>query len=281
MTVTRRSALAALGAGLSVGGVGTAVYGDGGPGSRSPKALVAGSLLWVADGLGDATVEAHGSAAVRRLVVEGARDPDAVALADPRLFDGVADRAALFATNALVVAYDSESPHAAAIRRDWRAALRREDCVLGRTDPDVDPLGYRTVMALRLAGREAGFDASAVLDRSRVVRETDLPNVLEAGGVDAAVVYRNMAVQRGLPYVGLPDRVDFSTPARAETYATASYELPEGTVRGAPIRYAATALTDRGEPWVDRLVTAGGALRDAGFVVPEGYPRRDVPVGRE
>lgn len=280
MTVSRRTALRAMGAGVAVGGVATVVYGRDGE-SGTPRALVAGSLLWVAERLGGATVEAHGSAAVRRLVVEGARDPDAVALADPRLFDGIADRGTRFATNALVLAYDPESPHAAALRRDWRAALRQEDCVLGRTDPDVDPLGYRTVMALRLAGRGHPLDAAAVLDRSRVLRETDLTNVLSAGGVDAAIVYRNMAVQRDLPFVGLPDRIDFSDPAHAGTYAAVSYDLPEGRVTGAPIRYAATALTDRGESWVERLVTAGGTLRDAGFVVPEGYPERDVRVGTD
>lgn len=217
MTVTRRGALRAGGAALALGTVGTVVYGRHGA-STAVRALVAGSLLHVAEGLGGATVEAHGSAAVRRLVVEGARDPDAVALADPRLFDGVADRAALFATNALVVAYDPESSHAATLRHDWRVALGHEDCVLGRTDPDLDPLGYRTVMALRLAGRGSDLDAAAVLGRSRVLQETDLTNVLEAGGVDAAVVYRNMAVQRDRPHVGFPDRLDSSSPAHAEAY---------------------------------------------------------------
>ncbi|MFB6302372.1 MAG: substrate-binding domain-containing protein [Haloferacaceae archaeon] len=280
MNATRRAALRAFGGAVAVGAAGSVAYGRATTGSdRDPAAMVAGSLLRVADRLGGATVEAHGSAGVRRLLVEGARDPDTVALADPRLFDGIAARATLFATNALVLAYDPASPAADALRRDWRAALTRDGIAIGRTDPDVDPLGYRTVMALRLAARDGGPDADRVLDRSTAFRETDLLNVLERGGVDAAFAYRNMAVERDLPYVTLPDRIDFSAPALGDVYASVAYELPHTTVRGAPIRYAATPLTPAGRPWVERLVTAGDLLADAGFHVPEAFPRRDVPVG--
>lgn len=280
MVVTRRGALRALGGAAAAGIVGSAAYGRAttGDGGARPTALVAGSLLRVADRLGGAAVEAHGSAAVRRLILSGAREPDAVALADPRLFDGIAERATLFATNALVLAYDPASPAAAALRRDWRTALTREGVALGRTDPDLDPLGYRTVMALRLAERAGGPAAGEVLDGSTVFRETDLLNALGRGGIDAAVAYRNMAVQRGVPYVPLPDRIDFSDPGHADGYATVAYDLPDATVRGAPIRYAATAPA-AGDPWVERLVTAGDRLAEAGFVVPDGYPLRGVRVG--
>ena len=281
MEVTRRSVLGALGGAATAGVVGAVLH-DGGStrdAGTDPTALVAGSLLHVADSLGGASVEAHGSAGVRRLILDGAREPDAVALADPRLFDGISQRATAFATNALVLAYAPGSPVAGSIARDWRAALAGDGVALGRTDPAVDPLGYRTVMALRLAERGGDLDADRVLDGSTVLPETDLLNVLEGGRIDAAFAYRNMAVERDLPYVSLPDRIDFSDPAHAGTYATVSYDLPDATVRGAPVRYAATALTGAGEPWVERLVTAGDLLRETGFLVPGDYPRRDVRVG--
>ena len=88
---SRRSFLRKVGAGvvglsgiLAAGTVGGRLFLGGG--ETVPSVLVAGSLQGVADRVGDASVEAHGSLAARRLVVEGARDPDAMALADPLLF---------------------------------------------------------------------------------------------------------------------------------------------------------------------------------------------------
>jgi len=277
MDVSRRTLVRAGGAATVLGAGGAFAYGrlSGATDAAEPTALVAGSLLRVCTRIPGASVEAHGSAAVRRLVVEGLRDPDAVALADPRLFDGISDRATFFATNALVITYDPESSYADDLRDDWRSAITADGIEVGRTDPDQDPLGYRTVMALELAQRRHGIDAGAVLEASRVFRETDLLNVVEQGGVDAAFTYRNMAVERDLPSVSLPVEVDFSDPDHAETYASVSYDLDHATVHGTPIQYAATALTDRGEDWVGRLVTARELLQESGFVVPEAYPRHD------
>lgn len=280
MGLSRRSLIRVGGSAVALGALGTYAYGEL-AGSASPAevtALVAGSLLRVTRSIPGASIEAHGSAAVRRLVVEGLREPDAVALADPRLFAGISDRATLFATNALVLTYDPESSHAAALRDDWRSGIQADDVRLGRTDPELDPLGYRTVMGLELAAEAYGIDAAAVLADSTIFPETDLMNVVEGGAIDAAFTYRNMAVERDLPFVDLPARIDFSDPDRAETYASVSYELDETTVRGAPIRYGATATSPRGEDWVERLVTAEDRLVASGFVVPAAYPVRDVAL---
>jgi molybdate/tungstate transport system substrate-binding protein len=235
------------------------------------RALVAGSLLVLADSVPGATVEAHGSLTARNLVVDGARDPDVLALADPVLFDGLTGEVTLFATNALVLAYDPASPHAEAIETDWANTLARDDVRLGRTDPKADPLGYRAVLSLRLA-EERGLASTSLLEDSFVFPETALMRTLEAGKLDAAFVYENMAVEHDLPFVGLPPAIDFSDPARADTYATVSLDLPDRTVRGAPIRYGVTALTEAGKAWTGALASDVGRLRDHGFTVPETYP---------
>jgi molybdate/tungstate transport system substrate-binding protein len=235
--------------------------------AKSAEVLVAGSLQRVAGEIGDASVEAHGSVACRRLLEDGLRDPDAVALADPALFDGLAERVTCFATNALVVAVREEI---ADEYDDWRELVADPDLALGRTDPDRDPLGYRTVMALRLAD---GIDADALLGRIDLFPETGLLRTLEAGGIDAAFAYRNMAVEHDLPHLDLPERIDFSNPDLADEYAEETAELTDRTVRGAPIRYAATGRTPRGREWVRALGAARETLRDAGFGVPEAYPR--------
>jgi molybdate/tungstate transport system substrate-binding protein len=245
---------------------------DGPTGRERGRAtvLVAGSLQKLATEVGAASVEAHGSVACRRLLEDGLRDPDAVALADPRLFAGLTDRVTCFATNALVVALSEDL---ADEYDDWRALLSDPDLALGRTDPERDPLGYRTVMALGLADRDGGsIDAESVLDRTSVFPETGLLRTLEAGGIDAAFAYRNMAVEHDLPHLALPDRIDFSNPELADEYAAASVELNDRTVTGAPIRYAANARTPRGETWVGKLTRATETLETAGFGIPSEYP---------
>lgn len=272
----RRTFLRVGGTAALAGGGATALLtgasgGDDGGGSSDASVLVAGSLQAVANRVGGGSVEAHGSVAVRRLVVEGARDPDAVALADTSLFDGIAAEYTLFASNALAVAYDPASDHAEALERDWRSALAEAEVELGRTDPDLDPLGYRTVMALELAG---GVDADRVLDRSTVAPEVAVLRNLEGGALDAAFVYRNMAVEHDLPYVDLPARIDFSDPSLADHYATVSTEVGGRTVRGAPIRYGVRGFTPAGKRWASSLAGDAKRLEEAGFVVPDGCPRR-------
>lgn len=282
--VTRRQFLgvgtsAALGAG-SVAAIGPPRSGSDDPkadtgNSRGPppKALVAGSLLGVADDVSSASVEAHGSLAVRRLIVENARDPDAVALADPSLFEGISPRMRLFATNALVLAYDPRSPHAEALQQDWTSALTRDGVRLGRTDPETDPLGYRTVLALKLAERKGMAERSEILSQSTVLPETGIVRAVAGGKLDAAFVYRSMAVEADIPFVDLPAAIDFSDPAHSETYASVSINLEDRMIRGAPIRYAATAMTEDGESWVNELVQGQERLRKHGFSVPEEYPQ--------
>lgn len=275
MKTSRRSFViraAGIGGVLAGGVLGrSAVTGDGS--DPPPSALVAGSLQGVAEQVGDAAVEAHGSVAAKQLIHDGARDPDAVALADPRLFEGIADRLTLFATNALVIAYTDSSDHADTIATDWTTAIQNPEIQIGRTDPDLDPLGYRTVMALRLAD-SFGVDAATALDRTLVFPETALMRTLETGELDAAFAYRNMAVEHELPFVELPAAIDFSDPTRIAHYADVSYELDSGTIPGAPIVYGAAALTDRGEHWVRSLAGATDRLARAGFSQPEQYPTR-------
>lgn len=273
MTTDRRTVIArttSVGALLAGGVLGSGLMTSEGTASP-PTVLVAGSLQGIAGRIGVATVEAYGSVAARRLLVEGARAPDAIALADPRLFRGLADEVTLFASNALVLAYAESAPHAGAIRTDWPSAINRPDIDIGRSDPDLDPLGYRTVMGLELAA-EYGVNADRVLDRSLIFPETALMLALEAGELDAAFVYRNMAVEHDLPYVELPTRIDFSAPDHLDHYATVSYDRGRRTVRGAPIAYGATALTGRGEPWVESLAGATDVLEQAGFAMPGRFP---------
>ncbi|WP_134670911.1 extracellular solute-binding protein [Halorussus marinus] len=236
-------------------------------------------------------VEARGSAALARLVDEGQKDPDIVSVADPVLFDGPLDPPwhAAFATNSVVIAYDPDTPGGRALAdagsEAWFRPLLDGEVTLGRTDPDLDPLGYRTLFALELATERYDTDADlreAIPSRDQLYPETQLVSQFETGNVDAAFTYRSDALARGYEYVDLPPEIDLSDPDREETYRTVSYTLPSGkTVRGAPVRYATTI---RSEP--TRTVRAvfeahatGDYLTEYGFEVPDDYPEfgGDVP----
>ncbi|WP_251330233.1 extracellular solute-binding protein [Haloplanus pelagicus] len=287
--VDRRGVLSALAA--SVGGVGGCL-GVGHTADPPPtvSVLAAGSLNdALENGLRSRVdarlrVEAHGSAEVARLVAAGTKAPDIVSLSDVALFDGPLDPSwyAEFATNAVVVAYDADSEGgrrlAAAAPDRWYRPLLAEGVSLGRTDPDLDPLGYRTLFVLDLATEYYGLETDlgeAIPRREQIFPETRLVSQFETGAIDAAITYRSMAEQRGYDYVSLPPEIDLGTPRFADRYAAVSYELPSGTVvRGAPVSYGSTMRHDSApvRAVFERAIT-GAYLGEFGFVVPDDYPR--------
>jgi molybdate/tungstate transport system substrate-binding protein len=289
LSLDRRTLLAGLPAAGSLAGCARVL---GRPGDRAEpvSVLAAGSLHNALEhGLKsdvDAALrtEARGSAEAVRLVAAGQKDPDIVAVSDVVLFESVLDPDwfAEFVTNSMVLAYDPGSEGgerlAAAGPEEWYRPLLDGETSLGRTDPDLDPLGYRTLFVLELATGhyDLGVDLrTAVPDGAGVYPETQLLSQFETGGIDAAFTYRNMAVERGYDYVDLPAPVDLGDPAYADRYETASYELPDGTVAsGGAVSYAAT-LRHQSPAAVDVFgsLTAGQYLTDFGFGVPETYPR--------
>jgi molybdate/tungstate transport system substrate-binding protein len=229
-------------------------------------------------------LDARGSAAIARMVAAGQRDPDLLALADIALFSSPLDTEwfAEFATNAIVLAYDPATPGGRAIEAagsdGWYRPLLDGEVRLGRTDPDLDPLGYRTLFTLELATEHYDTDANlrdVIPSRDQIYPETQLVSRFETGAIEAAITYRNMAVERGYEYLELPPEIDLSDPARRDYYARATYELPGGTVvRGGPISYGTTvrhrspAALDVFDYQLSEL-----DLESFGFGVPEQYPR--------
>jgi molybdate/tungstate transport system substrate-binding protein len=297
-SVSRRGVLAAAGAAATGGCIGlvggrVGIGGSDGGGSGRVSVLAAGSLARAFSDLGagldaEVQVEAHGSVTCARLLAEGQRDPDIVALADPALFGTVLERSwhARVATNALVVVYDPDSRGGRAVRDAdrWFDPVLSGTATLGRTDPDLDPLGYRTLFALRLAGEyydRPGLPA-AVLRPDQVYPETSLLSRFETGELDAAVVYRSMAADRGFAFRELPAAVDLSDPARDDQYRGVSYTLASGeTVRGKHVAYGVRARSDDGATRrVFDRIAAGDLLADHGFVAPETFPTFEGEVPR-
>lgn len=229
-------------------------------------------------------IEARGSTEVARLIAAGQKDPDIVSVADTTLFDSLLDPDwfAEFATNAIVIAYNPETEGgrrvATANTDEWYRPLLNGEVSLGRTDPDLDPLGYRTLFMLELATDYYPIDTelrNAIPKQEQLYPETQLVSQFEIGAIDTAITYRNMAVERGYEYVDLPVEIDLSDPEHSDRYSTTTYELADGTVvSGGPISYGSTirhqssAVTD-----VFEMHTAGQHLNEFGFDIPDDYPR--------
>jgi molybdate/tungstate transport system substrate-binding protein len=198
--------------------------------------------------------ESAGSLESARKLTELGKIPDLIALADAEVFPGYlmpahVDGYVEFARNRMVVAYTDKSRGAAEISTsNWPAVLSRPEIEIGRSDPELDPNGYRTLMVWQLA--ERAFNAPRLGERmaarapQRNVRpkEADLIGLLEAGEFDYIWSYESIAKAMGFRYVMLGDSVDLSNSALGDFYATATV-----TVRGAT---AGSSVTFIGKPIV-------------------------------
>lgn len=265
--------------------------------SRHVSVLAAGSLQnALTKGLQEAvdaglTVEAYGSRHAAQLVAGGKRDSDVLALSDVALFGSLLSTPwyATFAGNALAVAYnpDTEAGRRVPTADLWYEPLLSPSFRLGRTDPNVDPLGYRTLLALELASEYYGEPdlRSRLVSQKQVYPETQLLAQFETGGLDAAFVYRNMAVERNYPHVELPPEMNLSDPSLADCYSTARVTLDDRTtVTGRPIAYGATLRTDGSAArsvFETMVASTDNYLTDYGFVLRDAYPtyHGDVPDG--
>jgi molybdate/tungstate transport system substrate-binding protein len=209
--------------------------------------------------------ESAGSLESARKLTELAKIPDLIALADAEVFPRYlvpahVDSFTVFARNRMVVAYTDRSRFANEITTaNWTDVLTRDGVEVGRSDPELDPNGYRTLMVWQLAAlarKDLGLaERLAARASARNVRpkEADLIGLLEAGELDYIWSYESMARALGFRYVTLGDSFDLATPALAEFYAHASV-----TVRGA----SESRVTFTGQP----IVYA--------FAVPRAAPHR-------
>lgn len=189
-------------------------------------------------------------------------DPDVIVLADPALFatlltPKVVTWHALFAHNRIVLAYTPRSRGATDISADnWWAVLERSDVEVGRSDPAVDPSGYRTLLVWVLAAKHYGMPdlpermLRAAPERNMRPREADQVALLEAGELDYIWTYESLARLMGLRFVRLPDDVDLGDPRDSVAYARATTRVPGArygdtiTVRGQPILFAVSVPSD-------------------------------------
>jgi len=210
-------------------------------------------------------LEAGGSLACVRKITELNQICDVLALADYNLIDELvipryAQWNILFATNELCLAYTDKSKKADQINdNNWFEILMDPGIRYGRSDPNADPCGYRTVLAVKLADRyyPGGKEWQKLLEKdTRYIRgkETDLNALLESRTIDYMFNYLSVAVQHDFKYLLLPDSINLSDPALDSWYATAQVDVrgtsPGTTVtqKGASIVYGMTIPVNAPNP---------------------------------
>ncbi|CAB1129146.1 Metal-binding protein [Candidatus Hydrogenisulfobacillus filiaventi] len=191
------------------------------------------------------------------------------------------------AASPLVIAYNPRSPYApyfrqvAAGRRSLAGLFRflatHPGVHLGRTNPATDPQGQAFYEMVELAVRQyhlpAG-DPAAILgawnNPRQVFSEEGILTQLQAGGLDLASAFLPEAKQRHLPYIPLPATLNFSDPALASWYGSATVPLPSGPVHGGPLAVVATVLHNSraGTRYLAFLLSARGRR----ILTANGYP---------
>lgn len=198
-------------------------------------------------------LEAAGSRDCARKITELGRPCDVLGSADYAVIDTMlipeyAKWNIKFAGNEMAVVYDGKSRHADEVTpENWPRIVLLDDVAFGRSDPNSDPCGYRTLLMWRLAENYYGEkDLAERLSRKdlRYMRpkETDLLALLETHAVDYIFLYRSVAEQHGLKWVPLPDAINLKKLGLAEAYGKATVELTGAT--------PGSTITRKGEPMV-------------------------------
>lgn len=199
--------------------------------------------------------ESAGSVASARKITELGKKCDILAVADYGVIDEMlipeyADWNFKFATNEMTIVYNEKSRFASEIgKMPWYEILQKPGVRYGRSDPDADPCGYRTILCLKLAEKHysfPGLERIITSKHQRYIRpkEVDLLALLESGDIDYVFLYRSVAIQHNLRYVVLPDSINLKDPELTEWYAGVETDIKGNApgkrriVKGEPMVYS-------------------------------------------
>jgi molybdate/tungstate transport system substrate-binding protein len=235
----------------------------------------------------DVQREAGGSTKMARMISELNKPADILASADYKVIDKTliperADWNIRFATNQLVLCYTDQSRYAGEVNdKNWHEILGYKDVVWGHSDPNLDPCGYRSLMVLQLA--EKYYNLPGLYDRlianrpQKNVRpkSVELVSLLKTGNMDYAWEYLSVAVQHGLKYVKLDDRINLGNYNYDEYYQQAAVKVTGKkpgtwiTRVGKSCTYGITLIKDSPNPlgavkFLEFMIAPDGGLKVLG-----------------
>ncbi len=206
-------------------------------------------------------LEAAGSVASARKITDLHRYCDVFASADYKVIDEMlvpeyANFNIKFAGNEMAIVYTEHSKFADEINaQNWMDILLKDEVAYGRSNPNDDPCGYRTVLVAKLAEKYynlEGFAAKLLAKDQKYIRpkETDLLALLESGNLDYIFLYRSVAQQHHLKYLLLPDSINLKKFELKDYYSSVETQIrgkKKGemiTKKGAPMVYGITLHKD-------------------------------------
>ncbi|MCP4553458.1 MAG: tungstate ABC transporter substrate-binding protein WtpA [Bacteroidetes bacterium] len=201
--------------------------------------------------------EAAGSRDCARKITDLKKECDIMASADYSVIDQLlipdyADWNIKFSSNEMVIVFNDKSVFSETIdSTNWFEILTKKEVKYGRSDPNSDPCGYRTVLVAKLAEKyyEIPNLANTVLSKDKNYirpKETDLLALLEINTLDYVFIYRSVAIQHQLKYISLPDKINLEVPGFINFYNSVSVDIsgksPGETITkiGEPMIYGIT-----------------------------------------
>ncbi len=204
-----------------------------------------------------------GSGAIANQIKGKLATPDVVEFADPAVnatLMGPANGSYVswyftYATSKLVIGFDPKAKTAADFKLvqqgklPFYKALQQKGLRFGRTDPNIDPKGYRAIWMANLTQKVyklKGFANTllgATENADQVFPEQTLVARMLTGQINAGVFYLSEVRDLGIPYISLPAQVNLgsTTAKERKLYATQHFTTTAGqTVTGAPIEYTIT-----------------------------------------
>ena len=204
--------------------------------------------------------EGKGSVQISNMIIDGFRNPDVFVSADinpiERLINHsppLANWLVKFGTAELVIAYNPQSNFASDLLKagkgqiQWYKILEKDGFKFGRTDPQLDPKGYYTIITAKLAN--IYYNDSKIKDqilgedrnKKQIFPEEILKSILDSGQIDAIVAYKHEAIAKGIPYIELPDQINLSNTSYTQFYNQVSYKLrATENIYGNPILFSFT-----------------------------------------
>ena len=222
-------------------------------------------------------LEASGSRMAARKIADLHKPCDVMASADYTVINDLlidtnnAKFNILFAKNEMAIVFTDKSRYADIINsKNWYKILLKKDVVVGHSNPNDDPCGYRTMLVVKLAEKyykipgffkklfgypdyyKTGFEKKGkVIVRPK---ETDLISLLQMHYIDYVFLYKSVAIQHHLRYITLPEEISLKSKRFEDFYRTVSFKVtgkkPNQFIskKGAPIIYSLTIPENSNSP---------------------------------